>query len=104
MRRWPTTTRSPGSANVVGVETWGSSTDPTAAFRGVPSDALTYPASARSTVGTTSTSGKYPANFENSLDDRCSPQDDAEPAITFKGVLPRLHEYADSRGVDELGR
>ena len=48
--------------------------------------------------------GEYPANFENSLDDRCSPQDDAELTIALKGVLPRLHEYADSRRVDELGR
>ena len=43
------------------------------------------------------------ANLEGPFDKRRSPQHHAELAAEFPGVLPRLDEYTDCRGVDELG-
>src|SRR6185436_10802062 len=37
-------------------------------------------------------------------DGRLRAPHDAERAIELNGVLPRLHERTDGRGVDELGR
>ena len=47
---------------------------------------------------------EYAAHFKDLFDDRRSAEHDAERAIKFDGVSPRVHEHTDGRGVDELGR